>query len=131
MLKRSLGTDHGMRWRALIVAACAGIATLWTSAANATITQGDFSVFGFFESRESGRWGEGSNKEGTGKPASYGGTATFLGGTGTGQISAGSAPSPTGGSFDFNHWDLVEMRQLADVRPDYHIVKNYKLLGRF
>ena len=23
------------------------------------------------------------------------------------------------------------MRQLADVRPDYHIVKNYKLLGRF
>ena len=23
------------------------------------------------------------------------------------------------------------MRQLADIRPDYHIVKNYKLLGRF
>jgi len=23
------------------------------------------------------------------------------------------------------------MRQLADVRPDYHTVKNYKLLGRF
>ena len=37
----------------------------------------------------------------------------------------------TGGSFDFNHWDLVEMRQLADIRPDYHMVKNYKFLGRF
>ena len=37
----------------------------------------------------------------------------------------------TGGSFDFNHWDLVQARQLADIRPDYHIVKNYNLLGRF
>ena len=33
--------------------------------------------------------------------------------------------------FDFNHWDLVEARQLADIRPDYHMVKNYKFLGRF
>ena len=37
----------------------------------------------------------------------------------------------TGGSFDFNHWDLAEQRNLADVRPDYHMIKNYKLLGRF
>jgi hypothetical protein len=130
MVKDKSGVGRATRWRNLVIAACAGVATLWTSAANATITQGDFSVFGFFESRESGRWGEGGEKN-TGKPATYGGTATFLGGTGTGQTSAGRAPSPSGGSFDFAHWDLVEMRQLADVRPDYHIVKNYKLLGRF
>ena len=36
---------------------------LWTSAAMATITQGDFSVFGFFETREAGRWGEGSSSQ--------------------------------------------------------------------
>jgi hypothetical protein len=23
------------------------------------------------------------------------------------------------------------MRQLADIRPDYHMVKNYKFMGRF
>ena len=44
--------------------------------------------------------------------------------------SYGFAASHTGGSFDFNHWDLVEMRQLADIRPDYHMVKNYKFMGR-
>ncbi|MGC1810783.1 MAG: hypothetical protein WA721_12615 [Candidatus Binataceae bacterium] len=47
------------RWRTLLVASVATVATLWTSAAMATITQGDFSVFGFFETREEGRWGEG------------------------------------------------------------------------
>jgi hypothetical protein len=137
MLKRSLGTDHGMRWGALLVVACAAIATLWTSAAYATITQGDFSVFGFFESREAGRWGEGS-EVGLSRPATYStapkdifGNTGPGGGAGAVQTGAGLPPGESGGSFDFNHWDLVEMRQLADVRPDYHIVKNYKLLGRF
>ncbi|MFZ1887958.1 MAG: hypothetical protein WAU33_07995, partial [Candidatus Binataceae bacterium] len=43
----------------------------------------------------------------------------------------GTAATENGGSFDFNHWDLDEMRQLGDIRPDYHFVKNYKFLGRF
>ncbi len=51
----------GTRWRSLMVAAVAVIGTLWTSVAMATITQGDFSVFGFFETREAGHWGEGSS----------------------------------------------------------------------
>jgi hypothetical protein len=122
MVKSKLGVGRSVRWRSLLIAACAGVATLWTSTARATITQGDFSVFGFFESREEGRWGEGSAKN-DGVPATYApGTAI--------QTSAGRAAGEGGGSFDFNHWDLDEMRQLADVRPDYHIVKNYKLLGR-
>src|SRR3984893_14600053 len=131
MVKKNLGVGRGVWWRNLLIAACAGVATLWTSAANATITQGDFSVFGFFESRESGRWGEGGTKSGTFKPAKYIGpvpVAPF--GTGSIATAQGRAGSVSGGSFDFNHWDLAEMRQLADVRPDYHIVKNYKLLGR-
>ncbi len=114
-----------MCWRNLLIAACAGIATLWTSAANATITQGDFSVFGFFETREAGRWGEGGSN-GANIPTKI----TPGVGTAPATISYGFAASHTGGSFDFNHWDLVEMRQLADIRPDYHMVKNYKFLGR-
>jgi len=43
----------------------------------------------------------------------------------------GLASSTTGGTWDFNHWDLDEMRQLADVRPDYHRVKDYKFTRRF
>jgi hypothetical protein len=115
----------GTRWRSLLVAAVAMVGTLWTSVAMATITQGDFSVFGFFESREAGHWGEGS--------ASIDSTKTTLvHPTVTSTFSIpGKSFGITGGSFDFNHWDLAEMRQLADVRPDYHTVKNYKLLGRF
>jgi len=120
MVKSKLGVGRSVRWRSLLIAACAGVATLWTSTARATITQGDFSVFGFFESREEGRWGEGSAKD-DGLPATYAGPL---------QTSAGRAAGEGGGSFDFNHWDMDEMRQLADIRPDYHIVKNYKLLGR-
>ena len=116
----------GTRWRSLLVATVATVATLWSSVAMATITQGDFSIFGFFETRESGRWGEGSAQD-NGTPTTYVHplpTLTLIG-------KAGKAATETGGSFDFNHWDLVEARQLADVRPDYHFVKNYKLLGRF
>ena len=126
MVKKNLGAGRSVWWRNVLVAACAGVATLWTSSARATITQGDFSVFGFFESREEGRWGEGGNKD-NGVPATY---LTIAPGTVT-QTSPGRAPGESGGSFDFNHWDLDEMRQLADIRPDYHMVKNYKLLGRF
>src|SRR5208282_2570613 len=53
----------GTRWRSLMVAAVAMAGTLWTSVAMATITQGDFSVFGFFETREAGHWGEGSSSQ--------------------------------------------------------------------
>ncbi len=123
-MKRKTGVGRGVCWRNLLIAACAGIATLWTSAANATITQGDFSVFGFFETREAGRWGEGGSN-GANVPT------TFTGGSLKNTVTHyGWAASSTGGSFDFNHWDLVEMRQLADIRPDYHMVKNYKFMGR-
>ena len=107
------------------MAAVAVVGTLWTSVAMATITQGDFSVFGFFETREAGHWGEGSSSidSTTTKLVHPTLTSTFA--------IPGKSFGLTGGSFDFNHWDLAEMRQLADVRPDYHMVKNYKLLGRF
>ncbi len=105
--------------------AVAMVAALWSSVAMATITQGDFSVFGFFETREAGHWGEGgSNLNST--PTTYvhpTATSTFA--------FPGNAATRTGGSFDFNHWDLAEARQLGDIRPDYHMVKNYKFLGRF
>jgi len=109
----------------LLVAAVAVVGTLWTSVAMATITQGDFSVFGFFETREAGHWGEGSS--------SINSTPTkIVHPTVTSSFAIpGKSFGITGGSFDFNHWDLAEARQLADVRPDYHMVKNYKLLGRF
>ena len=114
----------GTRWRSLLVAAVATVGTLWTSVAMATITQGDFSVFGFFETREAGRWGEGSSsRDSTPTKIVHSGGQTYA--------IPGQAYGITGGSFDFNHWDLVEQRNLADVRPDYHIIKNYKLLGRF
>lgn len=114
----------GTRWRSLLVAAVATVGTLWTSVAMATITQGDFSVFGFFETRDAGRWGEGSS--------SIDSTPTRYVNSGTQRYAMpGQSFGMTGGSFDFNHWDLVEQRNLADVRPDYHMIKNYKFLGRF
>ena len=107
------------------MATVATVATLWSTAARATITQGDFSVFGFFETREEGRWGEGGS-------ANNGTPTTFTHPTPTTTVAnQGIASSYTGGSFDFNHWDLDEARQLGDIRPDYHMVKNYKFLGRF
>ncbi len=113
----------GTRWRSLLVAAVAAVGTLWASSAMATITQGDFSVFGFFETRDSGQWGEGS--------ASIDSTPTKIVHSGMQTYAIpGQSFGMTGGSFDFNHWDLAEQRNLADVRPDYHMIKNYKLLGR-
>src|SRR5580704_18617716 len=119
------GWATARRWPSLLVAAVATAGTLWTSIAMATITQGDFSVYGYFETRESGRWGEGSSSRDS-TPT------TFIHPTPTSTFAAPCKSfGMTGSSFDFNHWDLVEARQLADVRPDYHMVKNYKLLGRF
>src|SRR5258708_34540752 len=115
----------GSRWRSLLVAAVATVGTLWTSVAMATITQGDFSVFGFSETREAGHWGEGGSTLNATK------TTVIHPTVGTTFAIPGRSFGLSGGSFDFNHWDLAEMRQLADVRPDYHMVKNYKLLGRF
>src|SRR5215472_7094949 len=114
----------GTRWRSLAVAAVAVLGTLWSSAAMATITQGDFSVFGFVETREAGHWGEGSAALDSSK------TVTVHPTPASSFAIPGTSFGHTGGSFDFNHWDLVEARQLADIRPDYHTVKNYKLLGR-
>ncbi|MGA7870108.1 MAG: hypothetical protein WCA22_04335 [Candidatus Binatus sp.] len=107
------------------MAAVATVGTLWTSVAMATITQGDFSVFGYFETREAGRWGEGSSSRNSTPTLTTHPTPT------TTFQSPGKSFGMNGGSFDFNHWDLVEQRNLADVRPDYHMIKNYKLLGRF
>jgi hypothetical protein len=115
----------GTRWRSLVVAAVTVVGTLWSSAALATITQGDFSVFGYFETREAGHWGEGSSSIDS-TPTKF-----FHVLPGTTFASPGKSFGMTGGSFDFNHWDLVEQRNLADIRPDYHTIKNYKLLGRF
>ncbi len=115
----------GTRWRGLLVTSVAIAAALWSSVAMATITQGDFSVFGFFETREAGHWGEGgSNLNST--------PTVFRNVTPTSTFALpGQAATRTGGSYDFNHWDLAEARQLADIRPDYHMIKNYKFLGRF
>ena len=122
MLNRAFG---GVRRQNLFIAGAIILAILWGSGARATITQGDFSVFGFVETRAEGRWGEGSsslNSTPT-KLVHPTPTSTFA--------LPGQSFGMTGGSFDFNHWDLVELRQLADIRPDYHFIKNYKLLGRF
>ena len=115
----------GTRWRSVMVAAVATVVTLWTSVARATITQGDFAVWGYVETRESGRWGEGSSSTNA-TP-----TLTTHPTPSTTFQSPGQSFGMNGGSFDFNHWDLVQARQLADVRPDYHMIKNYKFLGRF
>jgi hypothetical protein len=125
MLNGTFRIDRGTRWRSVLVAAVATVATLWSTSAMATITQGDFSVFGFFESREAGRWGEGSSNN-NGTPTT---SSTAI--PGLTLNTPGTAATQNGGSFDFNHWDLVEMRQLGDIRPDYHMVKNYKFMGRF
>jgi len=89
------------------------------SPATATMTQGDLSIYGTMSSRWSGRWGEGGSKD-NGTPTQ------FIGGNAL----PGRAATESGGSFDFNRWDLVQARQIADVRPDYHLVKNHRLLGR-
>jgi hypothetical protein len=125
MLNGTFRSEHGTRWRSVLVAAVATIATLWSTSAMATITQGDFSVFGFFETREAGRWGEGSSNN-NGTPTTTSNLTPGL----TLNV-PGTAATENGGSFDFNHWDLVEARQLGDIRPDYHMVKNYKFMGRF
>ena len=105
MMKRT----SGLAWRGLLVAVTGAVAMLWSSPAMATITQGDFSIYGFVQTRWSGRWGIPGAKT-----------------TGTPTV----PPSKSGGSFDFNRWDLVQARSLADIRPDYHVVKNYNLFGR-
>ena len=115
----------GTRWQRLMVAAVAVVGTLWSSVALATITQGDFSVFGFVETREAGHWGEGSSSIDSTPTKFFHVTPT------TTFASPGRSFGITGGSWDFNHWDLAEARQLADIRPDYHMIKNYKFLGRF
>jgi hypothetical protein len=109
-----------LRWRMTLAAVAIPIAILWSTSALATISQGDLSIFGFVETREAGRWGEGSG--GPGIPTTIPNPDT---------IDSGIPAIKKGGSFDFSHWDLVEARQIASLRPDYHIVKNYKLLGRF
>lgn len=131
-----MGNRHPVLARALtctiVIAAVAVVQVIWSPRpANATITQGDFSVYGFLETRESGRWGEGGAKDGTGTPTTFDPAGLPPIGPLPGTNHAGKAPTESGGSFDFNHWDLVQARQLGDVRPQYHTVKNFKFLGRF
>ncbi len=130
MANRAKGTIRGL-WRSLLIVAVAGTAMIWSSAAMATITQGDFSVFGFFQSRESGRWGESSTKD-NGVPSKSLTIAPPGSIPSQVVISPGVAASNGGGgSFAFTRWDLVQARQIGDIRPDYHFVKNYKFFGRF
>jgi hypothetical protein len=107
------------RRRGLCVAIVAAVALLRASVALAVISQGDLTLYMFFETREAGRWGEGSS----GNNAILSKFTTF-------GVIPGKSATETGGSFDFNHWDLVEARQLASIRPHYELVKNRKLLGR-
>jgi hypothetical protein len=97
---------------------------LWSSSAMATITQGDFSIFGFVQSRWSGRWGE------AGAKADSTPTTVSCAIPGVCLATPGTPSSVSGGSFEFNRWDLVQARQLGDIRPNYHVVKNYNLMGR-
>ena len=107
------------RRRGLCVVVMTALVLLRVSAAFAVISQGDLTVYIFFETREAGRWGEGSSGNNA-IPTKFTPTRAF----------AGKAATESGGSFDFNHWDLVEARQLASIRPHYKLVKNHKLLGR-
>src|SRR5579863_3968748 len=49
--------------RSLMVAAMTALVTLWSLPAMATITQGDFSVFGNLRAQWSGRFGEGGGHD--------------------------------------------------------------------
>ena len=69
MLNGKSANGRSMRW-SVLVTTMAAVVTLWSTAARATITQGDFSVFGFFETREEGRWGEGGTA-GNGTPDTF------------------------------------------------------------
>ncbi len=110
----------------LCVVIMTAVAVLRAAAAYAVITQGDLTVYIYFETREAGRWGEGSSGNNA-VPTTFQNTAPGY----TTIDRLGRAATETGGSFDFNHRDLVEARQLGSVRPEYHFVKNYRLLGRF
>jgi hypothetical protein len=119
MLPKIFGLKGATFTRASAIAVVAAGVALWSTIAGATITQGDFSIFGTLSSRWSGRWGEDSSNlipcRGTACNSAYPLIPTHY----------------TGGSYDFSHWDLVQARQVADLRPDYHTVKNYQLFGRF
>ena len=127
-----MGTRHPGLTRAfklLSASAIAAAMSMWSPPpVHATITQGDFSVYGFLETRESGRWGEGGSKD-NGTPSTAASAPNPLLAAPT--FTPGTAATESGGSYDFNHWDLVQMRQLGDIRPEYHMVKDFKFLGRF
>jgi hypothetical protein len=110
-------TSRNRRRRGLCVVIMTAVVVLRAASAFAVISQGDFTVYMYFETREAGRWGEGSSGDNA-IPANVRAGVR------------GRAATETGGSFDFNHWDLVEARQLASIRPHYTLVKNHMLLGR-
>lgn len=114
--------DRPARGLGILVVAISVVATLWARSAGATITQGDFSVFVTVETREAGRWGEGGSKD---NAISTTFNPPFA------DISKARSATESGGSFDFNHWDLVEARQLAMIRPHYHFIVRHKAFGRF
>src|SRR5258708_3702487 len=116
-MANSILTRRPIRLRCFLIAAGAMIATVSTPAA-ATITQGDLSVFATAETREGGRWGEGGSKDN--------GTPTTSNFTSPPTATPGRPATESGGSFDFNRWDLVEARQVLGLRPNYHFVKRHR-----
>jgi len=43
----------------------------------------------------------------------------------------GLPANKSGGPYEFTRWDLVEARQIANIRPDYRLIKNYKFLESY
>src|SRR6516225_1749586 len=101
LLRSTLGARRRTLVRTCAMAVVVGGLALWTSMAGATITQGDFSIFGTLSSRWSGRWGLKSSN--------------LIPCRGAGCNSAYPLIPVTysGGQFDFSRWDLVQARQVA------------------
>src|SRR5258708_11601977 len=118
-----MGRECSMRHVAVAVCSLVLVALilLTTSIATATITQGDFSVYGFFETREAGRWGEVSS--------SMDSTPTKLAHPTVGTTFAipGQSFGMTGGTFDFDYRHLAQSSQFPAAPPHYHIDNNNKL----
>src|SRR6266851_3176973 len=126
MLNGTSGAAQRMLRHGLFAATAATIVILWSTAATAVITQGDLSIYGFLETREAGRWGEGGSRNNA-IPTTFSNKAPGF----TTIDRQGTPATESGGSFDFNRWDLVEARQVLSLRPDYHFIKHHKLFGRF
>ena len=105
MFGNSYKSAKGLWGKALLSALLAIEVASFSTVAQATITQGDFSIFGTLSSRWSGRWGL---KESNLIPCNRA----------VGACVSAYPFNPThysGGSYDFARWDLVQARQVADL----------------